>query len=50
MGVGSDVPFARITAAPESDGWLHEIKHDSYRMHTCLDRGVVKLLTRTGLV
>src|SRR4051812_38533591 len=29
--------------------WLHEIKFDGYRMHARLDRGVVRLLTRTGL-
>jgi bifunctional non-homologous end joining protein LigD len=29
--------------------WLHEIKFDGYRMHARLDRGAVRLLTRTGL-
>ena len=38
-----------VDAAPESDEWLHEIKFDGYRMHARLDRGGVKLLTRTGL-
>src|ERR1700752_3663276 len=38
-----------VGAAPEGDQWLHEIKFDGYRMHARLDRGVVKLLTRTGL-
>jgi DNA ligase D-like protein (predicted ligase) len=38
-----------VDAAPEGDRWLHEIKYDGYRMHARLDRGVVKLLTRTGL-
>jgi ATP-dependent DNA ligase len=38
-----------IDAAPEGDQWLHEIKYDGYRMHARLDRGAVKLLTRTGL-
>ena len=38
-----------VDAAPEGDGWLHEIKYDGYRMHARLDRGAVKLLTRTGL-
>ena len=28
---------------------IHEIKFDGYRMHARLDRGAVKLLTRTGL-
>ncbi len=34
---------------PEGDQWAHEIKLDGYRMHARLDRGQVKLLTRTGL-
>ena len=34
---------------PEGDHWVHEIKLDGYRMHARLDRGQVKLLTRTGL-
>jgi bifunctional non-homologous end joining protein LigD len=34
---------------PEGDRWAHEIKLDGYRMHGRLDRGQVKLLTRTGL-
>src|ERR1700747_2240478 len=38
-----------VDAAPEGDQWLHEIKYDGYRMHARLDRGVAKLLTRTGL-
>ena len=38
-----------VTAAPEGDQWLHEIKFDGYRMHARLDRGAVRLLTRTGL-
>jgi bifunctional non-homologous end joining protein LigD len=38
-----------VDAAPEGDEWLHEIKFDGYCMHARLDRGVVKLLTRTGL-
>jgi ATP-dependent DNA ligase len=38
-----------VDAAPEGDAWLHEIKFDGYRMHARLDRGSVKLLTRTGL-
>jgi bifunctional non-homologous end joining protein LigD len=38
-----------VDAAPEGDDWLHEIKFDGYRMHARLDRGTVKLLTRTGL-
>ena len=38
-----------VVEAPEGDQWLHEIKYDGYRMHARLDRGAVKLLTRTGL-
>jgi DNA ligase D-like protein (predicted ligase) len=38
-----------VDAAPDGDGWLHELKYDGYRMHARLDRGAVKLLTRTGL-
>src|SRR3984893_1942100 len=38
-----------VEAAPEGDAWLHEIKFDGYRMHARLDRGAVRLLTRTGL-
>ena len=34
---------------PEGSEWLHEIKFDGYRMHARLDRGAVRLLTRTGL-
>ena len=38
-----------VDAAPEGDDWLHEIKFDGYRVHARLDRGGVRLLTRTGL-
>jgi ATP-dependent DNA ligase len=38
-----------VDAAPDGPGWLHEIKYDGYRMHARLDRGAVRLLTRTGL-
>src|SRR3954454_7512477 len=38
-----------VDAAPDGDAWLHEIKFDGYRMHARLDRGSVRLLTRTGL-
>jgi ATP-dependent DNA ligase len=38
-----------VDAGPEGDQWVHEIKYDGYRMHARLDRGVAKLLTRTGL-
>ncbi|MGA8760689.1 MAG: hypothetical protein WB611_31065 [Stellaceae bacterium] len=32
-----------------SDEWAHELKFDGYRVHARLDRGDVRLLTRTGL-
>jgi DNA ligase D-like protein (predicted ligase) len=38
-----------VDAAPDGPDWLHEIKFDGYRMHARLDRGAVRLLTRTGL-
>lgn len=34
---------------PEGADWAHELKWDGYRIHTRLDRGEVRLLTRTGL-
>jgi DNA ligase D-like protein (predicted ligase) len=38
-----------VDEAPEGSEWLHEIKFDGYRMHARLDRGAVRLLTRSGL-
>ena len=38
-----------VDAPPERAEWLHEIKFDGYRLHARLDRGAVRLLTRTGL-
>jgi ATP-dependent DNA ligase len=38
-----------VDQPPEGPEWLHEIKFDGYRMHARLDRGVVRLLSRTGL-
>ena len=38
-----------VEEAPDGSDWLHEIKFDGYRMHARLDRGNVRLLTRTGL-
>ncbi len=34
---------------PTSDLWLHEIKFDGYRLQARIEKGVVTLLTRTGL-
>jgi DNA ligase D-like protein (predicted ligase) len=38
-----------VEAPPDGSGWLHEIKFDGYRLHARLDRGDIRLLTRTGL-
>src|SRR5437764_12502852 len=38
-----------VGQVPDGAEWLHEIKFDGYRMHARLDRGSVRLLTRTGL-
>jgi DNA ligase D-like protein (predicted ligase) len=38
-----------VDEPPQGSDWLHEIKFDGYRMHARLDRGAVRLLTRTGL-
>jgi bifunctional non-homologous end joining protein LigD len=38
-----------VRNAPEGDEWLHEIKFDGYRVHARIERGYVRLLTRTGL-
>jgi bifunctional non-homologous end joining protein LigD len=33
---------------PEGEGWIHEIKHDSYRTLIVIDRGQVRAFTRNG--
>src|SRR5215472_11973262 len=38
-----------VDQPPDGPEWLHELKYDGYRMHARLDRGAVRLLTRTGL-
>jgi len=38
-----------VDQPPDGPEWLHEIKFDGYRMHARLDRGVARLLTRTGI-
>jgi bifunctional non-homologous end joining protein LigD len=40
---------AKVDQPPDGPEWLHELKYDGYRMHARLDRGAVRLLTRTGL-
>jgi bifunctional non-homologous end joining protein LigD len=38
-----------VDQPPDGLEWLHELKYDGYRMHARLDRGAIRLLTRTGL-
>jgi len=38
-----------VPRPPSGEGWLHEIKHDGYRIQARLDGGKLKLLTRKGL-
>jgi hypothetical protein len=38
-----------VAQPPDGPEWLHELKYDGYRMHARLDRGAVRLLTRTRL-
>jgi bifunctional non-homologous end joining protein LigD len=44
-------PSLAVSAAEPPDGpeWLHEIKHDGYRVQARIDGGRVNLLTRKGL-
>lgn len=37
-----------VDAAPEGDGWLHEIKYDGYRIEAVIERGSARLITRSG--
>jgi bifunctional non-homologous end joining protein LigD len=38
-----------VPRAPAGSQWLHEIKFDGYRLEARIERGEVRLLTRTGL-
>ncbi|RDW12830.1 DNA ligase D [Paracoccus thiocyanatus] len=38
-----------VSAAPQGERWLHEIKFDGYRLQARIEAGRVKLLTRSGL-
>jgi bifunctional non-homologous end joining protein LigD len=44
-------PMLAATAAQAPDGpdWVHEIKHDGYRVQARIEGGSVRLLTRRGL-
>ena len=35
--------------APSGEGWVHEIKHDGYRLQAHLENGRVRLFSRQGL-
>ncbi len=37
-----------VEAPPEGDEWLHEIKHDGYRIVARIDEGEVQLVSRNG--
>jgi len=37
-----------VAAPPRGPGWLHEIKHDGYRIGACLAGAAVTLLSRRG--
>jgi bifunctional non-homologous end joining protein LigD len=37
-----------VESPPEGDEWLHEIKHDGYRIVARLDEGEVQLVSRNG--
>src|SRR6185503_12714203 len=37
-----------VSAAPEGDSWLHEIKYDGFRILCRVEKGAVRLLTRSG--
>lgn len=38
-----------VETAPSGPQWVHEIKLDGFRMSARIDKGTVRLLTRTGL-
>lgn len=38
-----------VKQPPTGENWAHELKYDGFRFHARVDRGKVKLLTRTGL-
>jgi DNA ligase D-like protein (predicted ligase) len=41
--------FTLVERAPSGDGWVHEVKFDGCSMAARIDRGEVRLLTRSGL-
>ena len=43
------VPSDHAPKAPVGPGWVHEIKHDGYRLQIHLREGRVRLFTRTEI-
>ncbi|MDF3181412.1 ATP-dependent DNA ligase, partial [Mesorhizobium sp. P17.1] len=39
----------QVAKAPSGPRWVHEIKHDGYRLAVRIDAGEVRLVTRRGL-
>jgi bifunctional non-homologous end joining protein LigD len=42
------VPSSPAKQPPAGPGWIHEIKHDGFRIMARLDTGSVRLITRSG--
>jgi hypothetical protein len=38
-----------VAPPPSAGGWVHEIKHDDYRLQIRIRDGRARLLTRTGI-
>jgi bifunctional non-homologous end joining protein LigD len=38
-----------VDQPPAGDGWIHEVKHDGYRMQLILDGAVARIFSRRGL-
>ena len=48
---GLNIPYAKMTRGakvPDRPGWIHEIKHDGYRLIVQRDGNRVRLFTRNG--
>lgn len=37
-----------VDAPPTGDGWIHEIKHDGYRVQLVIDGGSIRVFTKNG--
>jgi bifunctional non-homologous end joining protein LigD len=38
-----------VEQPPPGDGWIHEVKHDGYRMQLIVDGAVARIFSRSGL-